>query len=632
MARSSAHGGGSTQFPRRWLLVSVGMTFVMLVSGTLVVWRLYGGFSDLVSTDMQIRALSGEILRLDEVLTMSARMAAATGDPQWEARYLENEPRLDAAIKQTMSLAPEAFIGASAAATDAANARLVAMETRAFELVREGKAKEAREILFSRGYEEQKAKYSLGMTASNAALMRRGDLAMTRHRTHIAITAAVCVAALLVLGLTWWRTFKLLIGYLRARDAAESALGAANEDLEQRTRDLHEKTEELEATIAELSATQEKLALADRLASIGQLSAGVAHELNNPLSYVMLNLESLRVELSQVSPEVGECISDALDGAERMRKIVEGLRAFARAERERRQSVDLHEVVTSALRIAENEVRHRARVQLSLGPVPPVDADPSRLSQVFLNLILNAVRSLGDPPPSGHEILLRTYTGDGGEAVIDVEDTGTGIPNEIKHKIFDPFFTTRPVGTGTGLGLSICHGIVTSYGGEISVQSEPGERTRFTVRIPPGQLVPSSDEIEAASGVLTVRRRVLLVDDEPLLLTALARSLSAHYEVVTAESGARALAELGRGAPFDVILCDLMMPDLTGMEVFAEASRRAPDVAGRFVFLTGGVFTPDAKAFLETHANMVIEKPFIVSAVCARIEELCEAAPRHFGG
>lgn len=242
-----------------------------------------------------------------------------------------------------------------------------------------------------------------------------------------------------------------------------------------------------------LETQQRQLVLAERLASVGTLAAGLAHEINNPLAAVMANLELIEdvAGLDEgVSPaevhELRNMVSDARAGAERIRNIVRRLKTFSRAgDGERRRVLDVRPLFENAIALSMPEIGERAKLVTHFGNLPRVEADDARLGQVFVNLLLNAAHAI----PGGHrgdnEVCVSTSTDDAGRAVVEVRDTGTGIPASLIGRVFDPFFTTKPVGAGTGLGLSLCHAIVTRLGGEITVESEEGRGTTFRVALPP---------------------------------------------------------------------------------------------------------------------------------------------------
>jgi signal transduction histidine kinase len=373
---------------------------------------------------------------------------------------------------------------------------------------------------------------------------------------------------------------------------------------------------------AERRRMQQQLLIADRMASVGTLAAGVAHEINNPLSAVVANLELMAKDMARLCEEldvadqfhdVMEELRDARDGADRLRHIVRDLKIFSRStDEERRGPVNVKRVLESSLRMAWNEIRHRARLVKEYGDVPPVEANDARLGQVFLNLIVNAAQAIREGQAEQNLIRVATTVDEAsGRVVVEIRDTGCGIPPESLPRIFDAFFTTKPVGVGTGLGLSICHRIVTGLGGDIQVDSQIGKGTTFRVLLP----ATSFEEEEAAAAPPDVtppprRGKVLVIDDESMLLKALERLLVAEHDVTLSSTAGEARDRILSGERYDVILCDLMMPQMTGMDLYAELSRSMPDQAARMVFLTGGAFTPDARAFLDGVPNQRIEKPF----------------------
>ncbi|NOK22529.1 PAS domain S-box protein, partial [Corallococcus carmarthensis] len=255
--------------------------------------------------------------------------------------------------------------------------------------------------------------------------------------------------------------------------------------------------------VTEQRQLQARLTLADRLASVGTLAAGIAHEINNPLAFVLSNLAFLSDEFRHhLSPGPGvrgvrppdvsewqEVLGEACEGAERVRQIVRQLKTFSRPDEERMTPVDVHAVLDSVVMMAANEIRHRARLRRDYGTVPQVMANEGRLCQVFLNLVVNAAQAIPEGSAHEHEVVLSTRSS-GGQVLVEVRDTGSGIAPEVMGRIFDPFFTTKPVGVGTGLGLSICHGIITGLGGDILVESTVGQGSTFRVVLPAPQPAP----------------------------------------------------------------------------------------------------------------------------------------------
>ena len=244
----------------------------------------------------------------------------------------------------------------------------------------------------------------------------------------------------------------------------------------------------LRRDVTEKARTEQALRISERMASVGTLAAGIAHEINNPLTYVLISLRFAQAELKQEPtkgpPQVLEALERAVDGAERVSTIVKELRVFSRPNDRALSIIDPRVVLDSALRMVDNDIRHRAQLVRDFGAVPEVLGNDARLSQVFLNLLVNAVQALESCERERSEITVRTSTDERGFAVIEISDTGEGIAPQHLNKIFDPFFTTKPVGLGTGIGLSICHGIVKSMDGMIAVDSKLGQGSVFRVLLP----------------------------------------------------------------------------------------------------------------------------------------------------
>ncbi len=363
---------------------------------------------------------------------------------------------------------------------------------------------------------------------------------------------------------------------------------------------------------------QRKLIVAERMVSVGTLAAGVAHEISNPLSYVTSNIdmaiEETRV-LSGGSPsgrlkELEQMMIEARQGCDRVTKIVRGLKTFSRAEEEQRAVIQIQPILEISINMAFNEIRHRARLVKDFGRTPSVHADDARLGQVFINLLVNAAQAITEGNTDGNEVRIVTSTNDRGHAVIEFHDTGAGIAPDVVGRIFDPFFTTKSVGVGTGLGLSICHNIVTGMGGDISVRSALGRGTCFQVTLPPvTDAVVAMAMPPSVAPPSTSVADILCIDDEPAIGLAFRRVLKAHRVTVVGQAR-QALELLRAGNQYDVILSDLMMPGMTGMDLFQELVREFPRDAARVVFVTGGAFTANTAAFLDEVPNERIEKPF----------------------
>jgi signal transduction histidine kinase/CheY-like chemotaxis protein len=392
------------------------------------------------------------------------------------------------------------------------------------------------------------------------------------------------------------------------------AMGAAMEWLRE------EANAELAVALDKKSRAEREAGMlrADRLASVGQLVASLAHEINNPLSYLLGNLAWLQGELAP--GEQAAALEDALDGAQRVKTIVQDLKTFSRSDDEQLVPVDLRAVVASSLRMAAGELRHRAEVQTELGDCPKVLGTTTRLGQVLINLVVNAAQAM--PEVSGRPNLITVSLGTTarGEARLSVRDNGVGIPEEILARVTEPFFTTKPIGVGTGLGLSVCDNLVRKLGGVMAIESKAGAGTLVTITLPPA---PPAAEVAGAllpAGPQGTALRILVVDDEQASLRALERSLRGH-EVVCAGGGREALDLLARDTAFDLILCDLMMPELNGVDVAEALRRRTPRLEARLVLITAGAITERTRDFLTNSRLEVLPKPIDVDALLRLVQD-----------
>jgi signal transduction histidine kinase len=378
----------------------------------------------------------------------------------------------------------------------------------------------------------------------------------------------------------------------------------------------------------------------ERLATVGSLAAGVAHEINNPLAYVIANVQYALENITQWQSEalsgsgdeldrkralLKEALLEANEGARRVQRIVADLKTLARQGDDRSEHVDVERTLQWAIGVTMAEIRHRARLSRNFDALPDVRGDEARLGQVFVNILLNAAQAIEPGRAAENEIVVNAFVREG-RVVVEVLDTGPGIPNELLTKIFDPFFTTKPRGVGTGLGLSICHEIVASMRGTLTGGNRSTGGARFVVELP----AASHSQIPAGSAVKRLgsqappehRAKVLIIDDETLAAKALGRILREH-QVEIAEHATSGLT-LVLQQDYDVIFCDLMMPDLSGMAVFAEVERVRPAAASRMVFITGGTFTEEARNFATRHAERCLFKPFDSALVKEAISRVME--------
>jgi signal transduction histidine kinase/CheY-like chemotaxis protein len=382
-----------------------------------------------------------------------------------------------------------------------------------------------------------------------------------------------------------------------------------------------------------------RVAQAERLSALGVLSAGVAHEINNPLAYVLLNLEFIEQHMAS-QPESNERdmllrrIHEAQHGAERVATIVRDLRTFARDDASSRNAVHLPSALEAALSIVAEEISKRARVVRNYREVSDVLGNSARLEQVFVNLLTNAAQAITEEDPENQTITLETFE-DTTQVHVRVTDTGTGMSDEVRRQIFDPFFTTKPPGIGTGLGLPICQGIVRAHGGTLEVTSSPEGGSSFTVSLPrlPADSFPAREALSAGTR-RSLRGRVLIVDDDVNVGRTLSVALRKDHDVTVVTSAQAAFDELlaaqGTGG-FDAILCDVLMPGMTGGELLDKVRGEMPGLDNRFIFMSGGLFGGGAADLVEKSTNRLLEKPFNLQAVqeaLFRVVKRNRGAPR----
>jgi two-component system cell cycle sensor histidine kinase/response regulator CckA len=375
--------------------------------------------------------------------------------------------------------------------------------------------------------------------------------------------------------------------------------------------------------VTERLRMQKQVNQAERLAALGRLAASVAHEINNPLAYAT---EALRLagELVARAPEgaaetarLAELLGEARDGVERVRLITRDLKAFSRDDEDVRKPQDLNRTLAAAAKMVSTRTAPRARIELELGPPATVVADENRLVQIFVNLVLNAADAL---PPDGIErnrITIRSRL-EGACAVVEVSDNGPGVPADLRARVFDPFFTTKPVGEGTGLGLIVTRNLVEALGGTVALAEAADGGALFSIRLPVVERVEPTPTPVAVAASTARRARVLIIDDEPQLGQLFRKTLSADHDVDVFTGGRAALTHLLNSPPYDIVLCDLMMADVSGMKVFEEVRRTRPGVERAFVFMTGGVFDPRVADFLASIDNDCVDKPFDVRAEVRR--------------
>jgi PAS domain S-box-containing protein len=380
--------------------------------------------------------------------------------------------------------------------------------------------------------------------------------------------------------------------------------------------------------LAERKLLQSRLMLAERMASLGVVAGTVAHDITNPLSYVLANLHHLEADVLPRLPlaegersEVRTLLGDIRHGAQSFRDIIQQLRVFAHEGPEGPAPVEVHRVLESSVRMVQHTLRQRARLVRDYTQPLSVMADEGKLGQAFMHLLINAAEALPEGDVEHQEIRLVTRA-QGEQVAIEFHDTAAALSPERRERMFEPFFQDADGRVDVGLGLSVCRAIVTDLGGRMEWESGPGRGRvfRLLVPVPERKTVPSPPPLPLEG--VPRRGRILIVDDERMVGVAIRRALQREHEVVVMTEAHEALERLVAGDPFDIILCDMMMPEMSGMELYEELSRASPQVAARMVFLTGGAFTPRAREFLGRVGNPCMEKPFLPDELRQLVQSL----------
>jgi two-component system NtrC family sensor kinase len=382
-----------------------------------------------------------------------------------------------------------------------------------------------------------------------------------------------------------------------------------------RTTTIREAHERLQREVTRRHRMEAQLRRAQKLEALGRLAAGIAHEINNPLAFVIANLQYVRDALDlpagerERAPlaELAAALAEACVGGDRIKQIVRDLKAFSQPHDESLAVVDVRPVLDFSIKMAAAEVRSRAQLVTRFDDVPAVWAISGRLEQVFVNLLVNAAHAI--PPDAIDTNQIRvTVRALEDNVAIEIADTGVGIPTANLERIFDPFFTTKPVGVGTGLGLSICHSIITAFGGELTVESEEGKGSTFRVSLPSATRGPESGPARAPGLRLPTAARILVVEGEPATARAARRVLSGH-KVELAADGLEALA-LCQEHPFDLVLYDVLTPDLTPQDLYRRLQEAGGGLERRVVFMAAGALAPEVAKLADDENIPCLDKPF----------------------
>ncbi|WP_414577636.1 sensor histidine kinase [Anabaena sp. CCY 9402-a] len=521
--------------PSQLITITVILTLalVLFLPQTWITWRAYNDFNNLLENELKLRSLNEKITYYDEVLTMSARMNAATGDSIWEIRYRKFEPLLDAAIKESIKLAPQAYNNQDAQETDAANQRLVAMEYKSFDLVRTGQKLAAKSLLLSQKYELEKQKYASGVDRINKNISLQIYNRIFQYRRYLLWSICASFISLAFLIPSWLLVLRLLKNYLKSSKIAQKALTNINHELEvrveKRAKELQNKNTQLTQTLQRLQQAQIQLIQTEKMSSLGEMVAGIAHEINNPITFVKCNIDYVKeyssnilklihnyqlyypqppdhiqsqikeMDLEFVQEDFIKILKSIEIGTDRVEKIVKSLRNFSRLDEAEIKAVDIDEGIDGTLMILSHRLKAMDKnPEISIikeyALLPLVECYPGLLNQVFMNILANAIdalheynlqRTSDEIKNNPSAIRICTYQLNESWIQIRIIDNGIGIPENIRDKLFDPFFTTKPVGQGTGLGLSISYQIIVEkHSGKLYCNSNQPKGIEFVIEIP----------------------------------------------------------------------------------------------------------------------------------------------------
>lgn len=567
-------------------LIALGWALLQLAIG-------YRDYEEAERQTNEALVLRGRIMLYDEVLTMSARMAAATGDPIWEHRYRQCEPMLDHEIRLAVNLFPGSQV---AAITDEANQKLVALEHQALSLAKTGNLSEAQKV-FNAEYRHQKEVYAAGMSDFNQALRARAQANLEQRQMRLKGLSLACAGISAAMLLTW-----LAIIYHTQ---------AWNRTLLDKNQALDRQSEEIQQANFKLAESQAKLFQAQKLELVGTLASGVAHDFNNQLVPIFGHVELMLAE--DRTPAQRASLDVIQAAAKNCRQLVRRLMSLGNPSTSEKMTLDVIVLMNELKEFLVQTLPSTIRLELLIeGNVRPILGTVAEVQAVFLNLATNARDAM---PEGGHLRLTVRNLAD--QVQFCVEDDGMGMSAEIQAKIFDPFFTTKAGHAGTGLGLSSVKRALEDHGGSIEVDSRPGAGSRFTLTFPAVLSNPPDEPTSQATPESIRIPRILFVDDEAAIRRVASRRMATlGVEVITAADGFEAL-ECYDPHEIDAVVSDVTMPKMDGLKLLQRLLEINPKV---LVFLVSG---NDVEVSQAPGVAAILAKPYqfqeLVNTVVARL-------------
>ncbi len=472
-------------YPVAVLAVCIIFTIVVFMLNGWYVFFAYNKYSDAATIDITLHKNIGKIIHLDEILTMSARMGAVTGDPMWEKRYKIHEPKLDSIIKKTMELVPDSYESSVVAQTDTANIKLVEIEKRAFNYTNAGKLKEASAILFSNEYESQKKLYKEGMDKIIASINHRTDEELTTTKSQMIVLSVIGAFNTLFLSFTWIFILLLLKRALKQRSEAEAAIIKAKEEVEtiviERTHELREKSQQLEEFNRNLEKRvfeetekrrlQEQMMIQQsKIAAMGEMIGAIAHQWRQPLNALGIMVQDIQdaYQFGELDDSyISKTVEESMHQIQYMSRTIDDFRNFYRSSKDK-ELFSVVKAVRNAISLHDAQLRHSNidyRIDVTTNEDLEVNGYPNEFQQVVLNIISNARTAILEARTDGllsnenGEILI-DFVYNENKVIVNIMNNGKTIPEDIKNRIFEPYFTTKQTSEGTGIGLYMSKTII----------------------------------------------------------------------------------------------------------------------------------------------------------------------------